>query len=529
MDAKDITYGDEARAKLASGISKLARAVAVTIGPKGRNVLLPSPFGAPKIVNDGVTIAREVELEDPLEKMGADLVKDVASRTNDIAGDGTTTATVLADAMVRSGLRNLAAGSNPMAMRTGIEQAVEQVVQKLDAMSQKVEGKMIEHVATISSQDPETGRMIAEAIEKIGTGPITTENSDTRGLTLEIKEGMQFDSGYISAHMVTDEERSTATYENVHILAFDGKVTGPQEVIPILEGCMKAGIKELLLIVEGVEGDALPTLVVNKLRGVFHSVAVRAPGYGDRRTAMLQDIAVLTGGTAVSPALGMDISKFELGWLGRASKVIVTKDATTIVGGKGEKLAIENRVAQIRKELEDAKTDFEKEKLEERLAKIAGGVAVIKVGAATEIELKEKKLRIEDAINATRAAVAEGVVAGGGYALLLAREAIDRKGTDDQSTGRRIVFTALDAPARQIAENAGQDGAVVVAESIRLKAGYNAATDEYVDLVKAGVIDPCLVTKSALQHAASVAASFLTCEAALSPKPEKPQSDALHA
>ncbi len=526
MDAKDISYGDEARAKLAAGITKLANAVKVTLGPCGRNVILPSPFGAPKIVNDGVTIAKEVELEDPLEKMGADLVKDAASKTNDIAGDGTTTATVLTDAIVRAGLRNLAAGANPMAMRTGIEQAVGQVVTALEGMAQQVSGdmKMIENVARISSQDPETGTIIAQAIEKIGTGPITTENSDTRGLTLDVKEGMQFDSGFISQHMETDQDRHEAVYENVHVLAFDGKVTGPQEIIPILEGCLKAGIKELLLIAEGVEGDALPTLIVNKLRGVFHTVAVRAPGFGDRRTATLQDIAVLTGGTAVLPSTGMEITKFETGWLGRASKVIVTKDATTIVGGKGEKLAIESRVAQIRKELEDAKTDFEKEKLEERLAKLAGGVAVIKVGAATEVELKEKKLRIEDAINATRAAVAEGIVPGGGYALLLGREAIDVKGTEDEATGRRIVYTALDAPARQIAENAGQDGAVVVSESKRRKLGYNAATGEYVDLIKAGVIDPCLVTKSALQYAASIAASFLTLECALSPKPE-PKGD----
>ena len=519
--AKDITFGDDARIKLAAGIAKLAKAVAVTLGPRGRNVILPRPFGAPQIVNDGVTIAREVELEDALENMGAELMKQVATKTNDAAGDGTTTATVLADAMVRAGLRNLAAGANPMAMRSGIEEAVRQVVDAIEKMSTPVSGKMIAQVATISSQDEATGSMIAEAIEKIGEGPITTETSDTRGLSLEVKEGMQFDSGYISSHLVTDQERMEAVYENVHVLLLDGKLTGPQEVIPIFDTCLKAGIKELLIVAEGVEGDALPTIIVNKLRGVFNAVAVRAPGFGDRRTAALQDMAVLTGGTAVTPALGMDITKFELQWLGRTSKVIVTKDATTIVGGRGEKAVIDQRVAQIKKELEDAKSDFDREKLQERLAKIAGGVAVIKVGAATETELKEKKLRIEDAINATRAAVEEGIVPGGGYALLTARESIDRSGTDDVSTGRRIVFSALSAPAEQIAENAGLDGAVVVAKCMETGKGFNAATGEYEDLTTSGVIDPAKVTKSALENAASVAALFLTTECALAPKPEK--------
>ncbi len=531
--AKQLIFSDDARAKLLAGVTKLSSAVKVTLGPKGRNVVLDKKYGAPQIVNDGVTIAKEVSLPDPFENMGAELVKEVASKTNDIAGDGTTTATILTEAIVREGLKNLAAGANPVELRHGIMEATELVVKELAKMSEKVSGKRIEQVATISAQDPEIGKIIAEAVDAIKEGPITTEESNTIEMTKEIQEGMQFDNGYISPYMATDMGKMEAVFQAPRILVTDKKISSIQQLLPILEKCLQAGSKDVVIVAEDVDGEALATLVVNKLRGTFNALAIKAPGFGDRRKAMLADIAVLTGARVISEEIGLKLENVELTDLGTASKVMATKDKTTIVGGKGKKADIEARIEQIRGEIERAKSDFDREKLEERLAKLAGGVAVIRVGAATETELKEKKLRIEDAINATRAAIEEGIVAGGGVAFLRARTVLETqsKAHDDRTTGRQIVYRALEWPARQIAMNAGKDPGVVVARILteKIGMGYNAATDEFVDMVQAGIIDPVKVTRSALQNAASVAALILTTEVAITDLPEKKAAAGGHA
>lgn len=525
--AKQLLFGDEARSRLLAGVAHLAAAVKVTLGPKGRNVVLDKKYGAPQIVNDGVTIAKEISLPDPFENMGAELVKEVATKTNDVAGDGTTTATILTESIVREGLKNVTAGANPMELRNGIMHAVELVVAELEKMKKNVAGddKMVEQVATISAQDKEIGSKIAEAVRRIKEGPITTEESQTLTMELEIKEGMQFDNGYISPYMATDMGRMEAVYENPHILLTDKKISSVQDFLPLLEKAAQSGIKDLVIMAEDVDGEALATLVVNKLRGTFNALAIKAPGFGDRRKAMLGDIAALTGATVISEELGMKLDAAEIEHLGKATKIIATKDSTTIVGGKGDKKDIENRIAQLRNEVEAANSDFDKEKLQERLAKLVGGVAVIKVGAATETELKEKKLRIEDAINATRAAIEEGIVPGGGVALLNALKALDGfKGSSaDATTGAQIVKRALEAPAKQIANNAGKDGSVIIAQVLAEKpgVGYNVATDKFVDMVEAGIIDPMKVTRSALQNAASIAALFLTTEAAITDIPEE--------
>ena len=514
--AKQILFNEEARRSLERGVNALADAVKVTLGPKGRNVVLEKKFGAPTITNDGVTIARDIELEDPFENMGAQLVKEVSIKTNDVAGDGTTTATVLAQAMINEGMRNVAAGANPMVLKKGIKKAVDVLVDELKNVSQKVETKAAKaQVASISAADDEIGNLIADAMEKVGDdGVITVEESKTMETHLETVEGMQFDRGYISPYMATDADKMEAVLSNPYVFITDRKITMIADIMPVLEKVVQNG-GELLIIAEDVEGEALATLVVNKLRGTFKAVAVKAPGFGDRRKAMLQDIATLTGATVISEEVGRKLDSASMADLGRAGQVRVTKELTTIVDGLGDKDAIAARVAQIRAQIPETTSDFDKEKLQERLAKLAGGVAVIKVGAATEVELKDKKLRIEDALNATRAAVAEGIVAGGGTALLQVQPALAKiKATGDEKTGVEIVKRAIEEPVRQIAYNAGLEGAVIVDTIKRSRKGYgfNALTEEYVDMVESGILDPVKVTRSALQNATSVASTLLTTE-----------------
>ncbi len=529
--AKIIAFDEDARRGLERGMNQLADAVKVTLGPKGRNVVLEKKWGAPTITNDGVSIAKEIELEDPYEKIGAELVKEVAKKTDDVAGDGTTTATVLAQALVREGLRNVAAGANPMALKRGIEKAVEAVSGQLLEAAKEVETKeQIAATASISAADNQIGEMIAEAMDKVGKeGVITVEESNTFGLELELTEGMRFDKGYISPYFVTDPERMEAVLEDAYVLIVESKISAVKDLLPLLEKVMQGG-KPLLIIAEDVEGEALATLIVNKIRGTFRSIAVKAPGFGDRRKAMLQDIAILTGGQVISETVGLKLENASLDLLGRARKVVVTKDETTIVEGAGDPEQIAGRVNQIRAEIEKSDSDYDREKLQERLAKLAGGVAVIKAGAATEVELKERKHRIEDAVRNAKAAVEEGIVAGGGVALIQAgARAFDKLELDgDEATGANIVKVALDAPLKQIAVNAGLEGGVV-AEKVRgLDSGWglDAATGEYVDMIKAGIIDPAKVTRSALQNAASIAALFLTTEAVIADKPEKASAPA---
>src|SRR6187399_2724023 len=528
MAAKMIAFDEDARRGLERGMNQLADAVKVTLGPKGRNVVLEKKWGAPTITNDGVSIAKEIELEDPWEKIGAELVKEVAKKTDDIAGDGTTTATVLAQALVREGLRNVAAGANPMALKRGIEKAVEAVSQQLLKTAKEVETKdQIAATASISAADTSIGELIAEAMDKVGKeGVITVEESQTFGLELELTEGMRFDKGYISPYFVTDAERMEAELEDPYILLVSSKISTVKDLLPLLEKVMQGG-KPLAVIAEDVEGEALATLVVNKIRGTFKSVAVKAPGFGDRREAMLADMAILTGGEVISEKVGLKLENADLALLGRARKVVVTKDETTIVDGAGDADQIAGRVNQIRAEIERTDSDYDREKLQERLAKLAGGVAVIKAGAATEVELKERKHRIEDAVRNAKAAVEEGIVAGGGVALVQAADAafakLELEG--DEATGANIVRYATSAPLKQIAINAGLEGGVVSEKVAGLDAGWglNAATGEYVDMIKAGIIDPAKVTRSALQNAASIAALFLTTEAVIADKPEKNQ------
>lgn len=523
--AKQILFNEEARRALERGVNALADAVKVTLGPKGRNVVLEKKFGAPAITNDGVTIARDIELEDPFENMGAQLVKEVATKTNDVAGDGTTTATLLAQAMVREGMKNVAAGANPMIVQKGIKTAVNVLVEELNAVSKKVQTKAAKaQVASISAADEEIGGLIADAMEKVGDdGVITVEESKTMETMLETVEGMQFDRGYISPYMITDPDKMEAVLGNPYVFITDRKITMIQDIMPVLEKVVQQG-RELLIIAEDIEGEALATLVVNRLRGTFKAVAVKAPGFGDRRKAMLQDIAVLTGATVISEEVGRKLDSATVEDLGSAGQVRVTKDLTTIVDGSGNKDEIAARVAQIRAQIPETTSDFDKEKLQERLAKLAGGVAVIKVGAATEVELKEKKLRIEDALNATRAAVAEGIVAGGGVAFLQVQSALDKiEAVGDEKTGVAIVKRAIEEPVRQIAYNSGLEGAVIVDSIKKAKAGvgFNALTEEYVDMIEAGIVDPAKVTRSALQNAASIAAMILTTETLVADKPAK--------
>jgi chaperonin GroEL len=525
--SKLISFDEQARRSLETGMNKLADAVRVTLGPKGRNVVLDKKWGAPTITNDGVSIAKEIELEDPFERIGAELVKEVAKKTDDVAGDGTTTATVLAWAMVREGLRNVAAGANPMSLKKGIEAGVETAVNSLHAVSKEANTKeQIAQVASISAADTEIGQMISEAIDKVGKdGVITVEESQTFGMDLELVEGMRFDKGYIAPYFATDAERMEAALDDPYILYVGSKISAVRDLLPLLEKVMQSG-RPLVVIAEDVEGEALATLVVNKIRGTFKSVAIKAPGFGERRKAMLQDMAILTGGQVVTEEVGLKLENVTLDLLGRARKVVVTKDETTIVEGAGEESDIKGRIQQIKTEIENTDSDYDREKLQERLAKLSGGVAVIKVGAATEVELKEKKHRIEDAVSTTKAAVEEGVVPGGGVALLRAQSTVtDRaeKLEGDEATGARIVVRALEEPLKQIAVNAGLEGGVVVDRVRNLKGvaeGLNAATGEYEDLFKAGVIDAAKVTRSALQNAASIAALFLTTEAVIVDKPE---------
>ena len=522
--ARDIKFSEDARRSMLRGVDALANAVKVTLGPKGRNVVLEKKFGSPLITNDGVTIAKEIELEDPFENMGAQLVKEVATKTNDVAGDGTTTATVLAQAMIREGLKNVTAGANPMVIRKGIEKAVRAAVEELQKISKPIEGKQsIAQVASISAADEELGQLIAEAMEKVGNdGVVTVEESKGFVTELDVEEGMQFDRGYVSAYMVTDSDKMEAVLDNPYILITDKKITNIQEILPVLEKIVQQG-KPLLIIAEDVEGEAMATLVLNKLRGTFTCVAVKAPGFGDRRKAMLGDIAALTGAQVITEELGLELKSATVAQLGSARQVRVTKENTIIVDGSGDKKDIGQRVSQIRAQLEETTSDFDREKLQERLAKLSGGVAVIKVGAATETELKERKLRIEDALNSTRAAVEEGIVSGGGTALVNVYAAVAAVVAEgDEKTGVNIVLRALEEPIRIIATNAGQEGSVIVE---RLKkepigTGYNAATDEWVIMFQAGIVDPAKVTRSALQNAASVAAMFLTTEAVVAEKPE---------
>lgn len=522
--AKQILFNEDARRALGKGVDALANAVKVTLGPKGRNVVLDKKFGAPTITNDGVTIARDIELEDPFENMGAQLVKEVATKTNDVAGDGTTTATILAQAMIQEGMRNVAAGANPMILKRGIEKAVAKLVEEIKKRSIAVSDKAsITQVASISAGDEEVGGLIADAMEKVGKdGVITVEESKTMGTQLSVVEGMQFDRGYISPYMVTDPDKMEAVMSEPYILITDRKIASIQEMLPVLEKVVQAG-KELLIIAEDVEGEALATLVVNKLRGTFKAVAVKAPGFGDRRKAMLQDIATLTGATVITEDVGRKLDSVTMEDLGTARQVRVTKDETTIVEGHGDPQAIKDRVAQIKAQIAETTSDFDKEKLQERLAKMSGGVAVIEVGAATEVELKDKKYRLEDALNATRAAVEEGIVAGGGTTLIDILPALDEFDEDgDVQTGINLVKRAIEAPLRQIAENAGLEGSVIVA---KVKAsedgvGFNALKEEYVDMVKAGIVDPAKVTRTALQNAASIAALVLTTETLVADKPE---------
>ncbi|MBW3069202.1 chaperonin GroEL [Actinomyces sp. 594] len=523
---KIIAFDEEARRGMERGLNTLADTVKVTLGPKGRNVVLDKKWGAPTITNDGVTIAKEIELEDPYEKIGAELVKEVAKKTDDVAGDGTTTATVLAQALVREGLRNVAAGANPIAVRRGIDKAVAAVVERLLADSKEVETQdEIAATASISAADEQIGAMIAEALEKVGhDGVITVEESNTFGLELEVTEGMRFDKGYISPYFVTDADRQEAVLEDAYVLLVESKISNVKDLLPLLEKVMQSG-KPLAIVAEDVEAEALATLVVNRIRGTFKSVAVKAPGFGDRRKAMLQDMAILTGGTVISETVGLKLENATLEDLGQARKVVVTKDETTIVDGAGDKDAIDARVAQIRNEIENSDSEYDREKLSERLAKLAGGVAVLKSGAATEVELKERKHRIEDAVRNAKAAVEEGIVAGGGVSLLQAATALDAlELSDDEATGAAIVRVALEAPLKQIAVNAGLEGGVV-AERVRnlpTGEGLNAATGEYTNLLAAGIADPVKVTRSALQNAASIAGLFLTTEAVVADKPEPP-------
>ncbi|CAL9534840.1 MULTISPECIES: chaperonin GroEL [unclassified Streptomyces] len=523
--AKIIAFDEEARRGLERGMNQLADAVKVTLGPKGRNVVLEKKWGAPTITNDGVSIAKEIELEDPYEKIGAELVKEVAKKTDDVAGDGTTTATVLAQALVREGLRNVAAGANPMALKRGIEKAVEAVSAALLEQAKDVETKeQIASTASISAADTQIGELIAEAMDKVGKeGVITVEESQTFGLELELTEGMRFDKGYISAYFATDMERMEAVLDDPYILIANSKISNVKDLLPLLEKVMQSG-KPLLIIAEDVEGEALSTLVVNKIRGTFKSVAVKAPGFGDRRKAMLGDIAILTGGEVISEEVGLKLENATLDLLGRARKVVITKDETTIVDGSGSADQVAGRVNQIRAEIENSDSDYDREKLQERLAKLAGGVAVIKAGAATEVELKERKHRIEDAVRNAKAAVEEGIVAGGGVALLQASQVFEKLELDgDEATGANAVKLALEAPLKQIAVNGGLEGGVVVEKVRNLTVGHglNAATGEYVDMIAEGIIDPAKVTRSALQNAASIAALFLTTEAVIADKPEK--------
>ena len=525
--AKVLKFDDEARRSLESGVNALADAVKVTIGPKGRNVVLDKKFGAPTITNDGVSIAREIELDDAFENMGAQLVKEVATKTNDIAGDGTTTATVLAQALVREGLRNVAAGANPMGVKRGIEAAVEAAVEAIAGLSKEIDEKSeIAQVAAISAADQKIGEVIADAIDKVGKdGVVTVEESNTFGMDLEFTEGMQFDKGYLSPYFVTDAERQEAVLDDPYLLFVNGKVSNLQELIPVLEKIMQAG-KPLVVIAEDVEGEALAGLVVNKIRGSLNAVAVKAPGFGERRKAMLQDMATLTGGQVISEEVGLKLDNTTLDLLGTSRKVVIDKDNTTIIEGGGTHEDVNGRVAQIKAEIDNTDSDWDREKLQERLAKLSGGVAVVKVGAATEVELKEKKHRIEDALSATRAAIEEGVVAGGGTALVRAKGSVStivEKLEDDESTGAKIVLHALDAPARLIADNAGLEGAVIVQqlENESGNTGFNAATGEFTDLLAAGVIDPAKVTRAALQNAASIAALLLTTECLVADEPEE--------
>ncbi|MGH2958861.1 MAG: chaperonin GroEL [Solirubrobacterales bacterium] len=523
--AKELKFGQEARATLEAGVDAVANAVKVTLGPKGRYVVLDKKFGAPTITNDGVTIAREIEVEDPFENQGAQLVREVATATNDVAGDGTTTATVLAQAIVRHGLRNVAAGANPIALKRGIEVAVDQVVEAIKKRAKAVSGKdQIARVAAISAGDDEIGDVIADAIDKVGKdGVVNVEEGQTFGLELEFTEGMQFDKGYVSPYMVTDQDRMEAVLEDPYILIANAKIGAVREVLPLLEAVMQSG-KPLLIIAEDVEGEALATFVVNKLRGTFTGVAVKAPGFGDRRKRMLEDIAILTGGEVISEELGLKLENTAVEQLGRARRVVIAKDNTTIIDGSGDTAAIKGRVSQIKSEIENTDSDFDREKLQERLAKLAGGVAVVKVGAATETEVKEKKHRVEDALQATRAALEEGIVAGGGVALLEAQTAIKVEDLEDldERTGAQIIYRALEEPLRQIAYNAGLESSVVVNDVRKAKAGngLNAATGEIVDLVAAGVIDPAMVTRSTLQNAASIGKNILTTEAIVADIPE---------
>ncbi|MFF2727633.1 chaperonin GroEL [Streptomyces sp. NPDC058008] len=523
--AKIIAFDEEARRGLERGMNQLADAVKVTLGPKGRNVVLEKKWGAPTITNDGVSIAKEIELEDPYEKIGAELVKEVAKKTDDVAGDGTTTATVLAQALVREGLRNVAAGANPMALKRGIEKAVEAVSAALLEQAKDVETKeQIASTASISAADTEIGAKIAEAMDKVGKeGVITVEESQTFGLELELTEGMRFDKGYISAYFATDMERMETSFDDPYILIVNSKISNVKDLLPLLEKVMQSG-KPLLIIAEDVEGEALSTLVVNKIRGTFKSVAVKAPGFGDRRKAMLGDIAILTGGTVISEEVGLKLENAGLDLLGSARKVVITKDETTIVDGAGDSDQVQGRVNQIRAEIENSDSDYDREKLQERLAKLAGGVAVIKAGAATEVELKERKHRIEDAVRNAKAAVEEGIVAGGGVALLQASAVFEKLDlTGDEATGANAVKLALEAPLKQIAVNGGLEGGVVVEKVRNLPIGHglNAATGDYVDMIAEGILDPAKVTRSALQNAASIAALFLTTEAVIADKPEK--------
>lgn len=524
--AKTIVFGEEARRAMQAGVDKLADTVKVTLGPKGRNVVLDKKFGAPLITNDGVSIAREIEFEDPYENMGAQLVKEVATKTNDVAGDGTTTATLLAQAIIREGLKNVTAGANPMMIRTGINKAVDKAVEEIKKISKPVSGKEdIARVAAISASDEEIGKLIADAMEKVGNeGVITVEESKSMGTELDVVEGMQFDRGYVSPYMVTDTEKMEAVLDNPYILITDKKITNIQEILPVLEQIVQGG-RKLLIIAEDIEGEAMATLVVNKLRGTFTCVAVKAPGFGDRRKEMLQDIAILTGGTVIAEELGRDLKETTLDMLGQAESVKVGKESTTIVNGRGNKEEIKNRVNQIKTQLEETTSEFDKEKLQERLAKLAGGVAVIKVGAATETELKERKLRIEDALAATKAAVEEGIVPGGGTAYVNVINAVAKLTSDvaDTQVGINIIVRSLEEPMRQIAYNAGAEGSVIIEKIKHSKVGmgYDALRGEYVNMLKAGIVDPTKVTRSALQNAASVASTFLTTEAAVVDIPEK--------
>jgi chaperonin GroEL len=525
MAAKIITFTEDARRALERGMDQLANAVRITLGPKGRNVVLEKKWGAPTITNDGVSIAKEIELEDAEEKVGAELVKEVAKKTDDVAGDGTTTATVLAQAMVKEGLRNVAAGANPMALKRGIEQAVDRAVEAIKNQAKEIEEKEeIAHVAGISAGDDEIGQQIAEAMDKVGKdGVITVEESQTFGMELELVEGMRFDKGYISPYFITDPERMEAVLEEPYILLGNSKISAVKDMLPVLEKVMQSG-KPMVIIAEDLEGEALATLVVNKIRGTFKSAAVKAPGFGDRRKAMLQDMAILTGGQVISEEVGLKLENTQLDMLGKARKVVITKDETTIVEGGGSESEIKGRINQIKAEIEKTDSDYDREKLQERLAKLAGGVAVIKVGAATEVELKEKKHRIEDAVSATRAAVEEGIVAGGGVTLIRAESALDKVDLDgDEATGATIVREALAEPARRIAQNAGFEGSVIVSR-IRDESdtrGFDATSGEWTDMMKAGIVDPAKVTRSALQNAASIAGLVLTTESAVVEKPEE--------